>query len=71
MMIKTYSVNGLHCNACVNRVQKALANEPGVDQVKVDLPSATVEIFTRQTLDTAHLNSILEELGEYRLFPKE
>lgn len=71
MMKKTYSVDGLHCNACVNRVQKALANVPGVDQVTVDLPSATVEIFAQQSLDTPYLNSILEDIGEYRLFEKQ
>ncbi|MEE4175952.1 MAG: heavy metal-associated domain-containing protein [Bacteroides sp.] len=64
----TYSVTGLHCNACVNRVQKALANVPGVEQVMVDLPSATVEILAKQSLDTSQLNSILEDIGEYRLF---
>ena len=69
-MKKTYSVSGLHCNACVNRVQKALGNLPGVEQVNVDLPSATAEIIAEKSFDVDFLNSVLEDFGDYRLSEK-
>lgn len=70
-MKKSFSVSGLHCNNCVNRVQKALTGLPGMEQVKVDLPSATVEIIAEQSFETSFLNSVLEDYGDYRLSEKE
>jgi copper chaperone CopZ len=69
-MEKSFSITGLHCNACVNRVQRALSGLPGVEQVRVDLVSASVQIKSKNDLSTDQLNSLLEDLGEYILSEK-
>ena len=69
-MEKTFSVSGLHCNACVSRVQKALSGIAGVEQVQVDLATATVKIKSVDKIKTDAMNALLEDLGEYRLFEK-
>ncbi|MBW6496788.1 MAG: heavy-metal-associated domain-containing protein [Bacteroidales bacterium] len=69
-MEKTFSVSGLHCNACVNRVQKALSGMAGVEQVQVDLASATVKIYSVEEISTDAMNALLEDFGDYRLHEK-
>jgi copper chaperone CopZ len=69
-MEKTFSVSGLHCNACVNRVQKALSGMAGVEQVQVDLASATVKIKSVDEIKTDAMNALLEDFGDYRLHEK-
>ena len=45
MSEQTYVVNGMTCQHCVTRVQKALAEVAGVDNVRVQLmpPRAVIE----------------------------
>jgi len=69
-MEKTLSVTGLHCNACVGRVHKALSGMAGVHEVQVDLPSATVKIKSADEIKTDDMNALLEDLGDYRLHEK-
>ena len=69
-MEKVFSLTGLHCNACVNRVQKALSGMAGVEQVNVDLASATAIIHSVDEIKTVDLNALLEDLGDYRLHEK-
>ncbi len=69
-MEKTLSVSGLHCNACVSRVHKALSGMAGVQKVQVDLPSATVKIKSADEIKTDDMNALLEDLGDYRLYEK-
>ncbi len=69
-MEKIFSVSGLHCSACAARVQKALAAIDGVEQVQVDLASATVKIKSVFEIKTDSLNTQLEEMGDYHLFEK-
>lgn len=69
-MEKTYSVSGLHCNACVKRVQNALSGMAGVEKVQVDLLSATVKIKSADEIKTDAMNALLEDFGDYRLHEK-
>lgn len=69
-MKKSFSITGLHCNACVNRVQKALSGLPGVEQIHVDLATASVQITSKDELPTEELNALLEDFGAYRLSEK-
>lgn len=69
-MEKVYSVSGLHCNACVGRVQKALESIEGIEQVRVDLATATVMIKSVFEIKTYTLNAQLEDFGGYHLFEK-
>lgn len=44
MTTKTLKVQGMTCNHCVMRVQKALKGVIGVQDVKVDLQKAEAEV---------------------------
>ena len=37
-----FTIDGMHCDACVRRVKKALANVPGVEVQNVHVGSADV-----------------------------
>jgi copper chaperone len=41
----TYTVAGMTCNGCVNKVTNAVTDIPGVDDVDVDVSTGTLEIF--------------------------
>ena len=41
------AIEGMHCQACVRRVQKALEKVEGVQVEAVEVGSATVEASTR------------------------
>ena len=69
-MEKEFSVTGLHCNACVKRVHNALSGMAGVEQVHVDLASAAVQIKSVYEIKTDAMNTLLEDLGDYRLHEK-
>jgi copper chaperone CopZ len=40
----TIAIDGMHCQACVRRVQKALESVPGARVEKVDIGSAVIDI---------------------------
>ncbi len=41
----TYTVAGMTCNGCVNKVTNAVTDIPGVEDVDVDVSTGTLEIF--------------------------
>ena len=41
----TYTVAGMTCNGCVNKVTNAVSDIPGVEDVDVDVSTGTLEIF--------------------------
>ncbi len=64
----TLSVGGMTCAACVSRVEKALAELPGVEQANVNLATerATVK-FDPGTVSFSDFQKAIEEAGyEYR-----
>ena len=58
------SIQGMHCSACVRRVERALGKVQGVASTKVDLIAgkAVVEYDPTQATKTA-LKEIVRELG--------
>jgi copper chaperone CopZ len=57
-------VTGMHCGGCARRIEKALAKVDGVLGVKVDLPTAQVEVATTAGIDAKHLvSSTIDGLG--------
>lgn len=56
-------VEGMTCNHCVGRVQKALDAAPGVHAAKVDLDSGTAEIRFGPEIDTAALIGVVQSAG--------
>ncbi len=64
MLQETYTVGGMHCQACARRIETAL--RPYGEQVEVDFPSATLRVVKPSvTLD--QLNSRVTEAGAYTL----
>lgn len=57
------NVEGMSCSHCVNRVQKALADTPGVLEASVDLEKGTAEIRTAGNVEAAQLVSAVEKAG--------
>lgn len=55
------SVGGLHCGSCVNRVETAVGQLPGVDSVCVDLGNGVASVSGKATVD--EITSVIEELG--------
>lgn len=39
-----FDVQGMNCNSCVERVQKAIRQLPGIVSIQVDLPSGGVAV---------------------------
>jgi copper chaperone CopZ len=63
---KTFPITGLHCNACVAKVERALA--PLAQRVSVSLADHTVTFENLQATATlATVNTILAAVGNYRL----
>lgn len=64
MSTHTYHVTGLHCDACVQRVQKALT--PYALAVNVTLNPPRVQLH-QATATLERLNVVLQEIGDYQL----
>jgi copper chaperone CopZ len=67
-----YSVKGMHCGSCVEKIEKALKTVPGVDEVSVHLPTNTAEVTSQKPLDIRALQGAIAVLGEpFALVPYE
>ena len=64
MAIIQYSVSGMTCGGCVNRVKTTLARFAEHAEVTLDPPQATL---TNPITDLSTLNSALAKVGSYRL----
>lgn len=58
----TFTVEGMSCSHCENRVKKALGGLAGVDAVSVDLPGKQVIIEADPTL--AQREKVIETIEE-------
>lgn len=70
MMTHTYTVSGMTCNGCRDKVEKTLGQVPGVSQVSVSLEKNEAEIKMDYHVPTADLNSALAAKGNYKLIEK-
>ncbi len=68
MPIQTFSLTGLHCNACVSRVTKSL--EPLAASVAVSLNPMQV-VLTNSTADFETLKAAVAGAGKYVLVPNQ
>jgi len=64
-----FDVKGMHCDSCVTRLQKALAETPGVTDASVTLepPRATVQL--NGGVELSDLRKSVRAVGEYDLKP--
>jgi copper chaperone CopZ len=63
------SIEGMTCNHCVQSVQKALAQVPGVAQAKVQLFPAQAVVTSEQELDIPAALKAVEEEGYHAHVP--
>jgi len=59
----TYRVEGMTCDHCVHAVTTELLLVPGVEAVRVDLPSGTVEVTSAQPLAEDDVREAVDEAG--------
>jgi len=56
-------VEGMMCNGCENRVQNALKNIDGVEDVKANHTDKTVKITLSQDISESILKETIEDIG--------
>ena len=56
-------VEGMVCNGCENRVQNALKQIDGVENVVADYKAGTVKITTIESLDENLIKEKIEDIG--------
>lgn len=57
----TYTVVGMTCNSCVNKVTNAVEDVAGVDDIDVDVATGTLEVTGN--VDDAAIRSAVAEAG--------
>jgi copper chaperone len=62
MTEKTLKVNGMSCNHCKMRVEKAVAEVPGVREASVDLDAGTLHVSMEDGEET--LTKIKDAVAE-------
>jgi copper chaperone CopZ len=66
-MQQALHIEGMHCEACVNRVNKALAALAQHVHVTLDPPQALLQVAAPLPLQT--VQSALQKAGDYRAKP--
>ena len=62
-MKKTIKVDGMHCNHCKMRVEKALKKLEGVTSAVVDLEAKTAEIESTSEIDDSVIVNAIDDIG--------
>ncbi|MBN8568206.1 MAG: cation transporter [Ignavibacteria bacterium] len=62
-----YKITGMHCGACIEKVQKALEAVPYVEKVEVTLNPQQTVITMKQHIETEKLNAAVKSAGKYSL----
>ena len=57
----TYTVVGMTCNGCVNKVTNAVTGIAGVEDVDVDVASGTLEVVGQ--VDDAAIRAAVAQVG--------
>lgn len=59
-----FTVDGLHCSGCAERLRTVLEREPGVGEVRVRVEAGRAEaVFDPRTVGTDRLTEIIEGAG--------
>ena len=56
-------VEGMVCNGCENRVQNALKNIDGVENVVADHTTGTVTVTSKNEVAESTIKDIIEDIG--------
>ena len=61
---RTYPVSGMTCASCVTSVEKALAAQPGVESVSVNLATNTAQVsWKSDEVNDAQLKAAVKRAG--------
>ena len=66
-MTNTYTVSGMTCTGCQNKVQGLLSKVAGVKNVNIDLPKGEATIDMDKHIATNDLKTALKEYPKYQL----
>ncbi|MBS1494152.1 MAG: cation transporter [Bacteroidetes bacterium] len=66
-MKHSYKITGMHCEACVGKVQKAIVQIPDVENVVVTLNPQQAVVTMRKHIETKKLNEAIKSAGKYSL----
>ncbi len=61
MSTVTYTVAGMTCNGCVNKVTNAVVDLDGVEDVDVDVSTGTLEVIG--SADETAIRAAVEKIG--------
>ena len=62
-MKKIITIEGMHCDHCKGRVEKALSGISGIKNVKVDLKNKTATVDLKEEIQDDVLFNTVKELG--------
>lgn len=62
-----YKITGMHCEACVGKIQKAISAIPGVESAEVTLNPPQAKVVMSHHIQTEILNSAVKGTGKYSL----
>jgi copper chaperone CopZ len=63
-MTKTFTTPDMNCGKCAARITTALKGQPGIAEVKVDLPTKQVQVtFSDAQISPARIATALAEAG--------
>lgn len=58
----TLKIEGMHCDACKNRLENALASRDGIESVKVNLEKNIAEIEYKE-INKEQIEEYIEDIG--------
>ena len=63
-MTKTFTTPGMNCGKCAARITNALTTQPGVAEVKTDVPTKQVHVtYSEREISPAQMATALAEAG--------
>src|SRR6188474_1457532 len=66
-MLRSFDIQGMHCQGCVSRITTALQNVPDVASAKVTLDPPRALVETREPIETQKLAAAVRSAGDYEL----
>ncbi|MDN6556930.1 MAG: cation transporter [Acidipropionibacterium acidipropionici] len=64
-MNKTYTINGMTCEHCVNSITKEVSAIDGVKDVNVSLATGSMDVSSDAEIDFAKIADAVDEAGDY------
>lgn len=66
-MQKTYVLNGMSCDGCVENVKRVLLQLPDIEEAKVQLHPPEAILTMKTSIDVSQLQAQLHKAGHYTI----